>query len=46
VEFVRRSTRTTEEELAELEREIEFHEQQARLSRLEAELKERRKLSE
>ncbi|MGO4690930.1 PLD nuclease N-terminal domain-containing protein [Glaciibacter sp. 2TAF33] len=33
---------TTEEELAALEREIEFHEQHARLRRLEAELDKRR----
>jgi hypothetical protein len=34
--------KTTEEELAELEREIEFHEEQARLRRLENELDQRR----
>jgi len=34
--------RTTEEQLADLDREIEFHEQQARLRALEAEVERRR----
>jgi hypothetical protein len=34
--------KTTEEELADLEREIEFHKQQDRIRQLEAELEERR----
>jgi Phospholipase_D-nuclease N-terminal len=34
--------KTTEEELAALDREIAFHEEQARLRRLEAELEQRR----
>jgi Phospholipase_D-nuclease N-terminal len=34
--------RSTEEELADLEREIRFHEEQARLRRLEAQLDQRR----
>jgi hypothetical protein len=34
---------TTEEELARVEREIEFHEKQARIARLEATLDARRK---
>ncbi|KQV05170.1 PLD nuclease N-terminal domain-containing protein [Leifsonia sp. Root112D2] len=38
--------RTTEEELAALEREIEFHTQQDRIRRLEAELEKRRKSAE
>ena len=38
--------RTTEEELAELDREIELHNEKARISRLEAELEKRRKRSE
>ncbi|WP_022887182.1 PLD nuclease N-terminal domain-containing protein [Glaciibacter superstes] len=41
-----RPARTTEEELAELDREIEFHNEQARIERLEAELEKRRKESE
>lgn len=39
-------TKTTEEELADLEREIEVHTEQARIRRLEAELDERRKQEE
>ncbi|PRY67511.1 phospholipase D-like protein [Glaciihabitans tibetensis] len=38
--------RSTEEELADLEREIEFHENQERIRLLEAEIEERRKRSE
>lgn len=38
--------RSTEEELAALDREIEFHQQQDRIRRLEAELEERRKQAE
>jgi hypothetical protein len=38
--------KTTEEELADLEREIEFHEQQARIRRLEAELEQQRRSQE
>ena len=38
--------KTTEEELAELEREIEFHRQQDRIRQLEAELDERRRKTE
>jgi hypothetical protein len=38
--------KTTEEELADLDREIEFYEQQARIRRLEAELDEQRRKSE
>ncbi len=34
--------RTTEEQLADLEREIEFHEKQARLHKLQAEVEKRR----
>jgi hypothetical protein len=34
--------RSTEEQLADLEREIEFHEKQARLERLKREVEERR----
>jgi hypothetical protein len=41
-----RSPRSTEDELAALEREIEFHENQDRIRRLEAEIEERRKRSE
>jgi len=37
---------TTEEELAALDREIEFHEKQNRIARLEAEVVERRKSAE
>lgn len=37
---------TTEEELAALDREIEFHEKQNRIARLEAEVVERRKSTE
>jgi hypothetical protein len=37
-----RGFRTTEQELADLEAEIEFHEKQARIDRLEAEIVERR----
>ncbi|GAB3605084.1 hypothetical protein GCM10027413_04930 [Conyzicola nivalis] len=37
-----REFRTTEQELADLEAEIEFHEKQARIDRLEAEIGERR----
>lgn len=36
--------RTTEEQLADLDREIEFHEQQARLRALEVEVEKRRRL--
>lgn len=39
----RSAPRSTEEELAEVEREIAFHEKQAQIKRLEAELEERRK---
>jgi len=35
-------SRSTEEELAQLEREIAFHEKQARIQRLEAEVQKRR----
>lgn len=38
-----RTTRTTEDELAALDAEIAFHEKQARLARLEAEVAEKRK---
>jgi hypothetical protein len=38
--------KTTEEELADLDREIEFHEQQARIRRLEAELEQQRRTQE
>ncbi|TFC04791.1 hypothetical protein E3O42_04650 [Cryobacterium adonitolivorans] len=38
-----RLARTTEDELADLEREIDFHAEQARIRRLEAELAERRR---
>ncbi|WP_104163051.1 PLD nuclease N-terminal domain-containing protein [Cryobacterium sp. N22] len=38
-----RRLRTTEEELADLDREIDFHTEQARIRRLEAELAERRR---
>jgi hypothetical protein len=38
--------KTTEEELADLDREIEFHEQQARIRRLEAELEQQRRAQE
>ena len=38
---VRRNGKTTEDELAELDREIEFYNEQARLRRLQAELDER-----
>ena len=38
----RAGARTTEEELAELDREIEFHSKQAEIDRLEAMLQERR----
>ncbi|WP_411698929.1 PLDc N-terminal domain-containing protein [Conyzicola sp.] len=37
-----RGFRTTEQELADLEAEIEFHEKQARIDRLEAEIVDRR----
>ena len=37
---------TTEEELAALDREIEFHEKRDRIARLEAEVVERRKRTE
>ena len=46
VEYGGRRARTTEEELAELEREIGFHSEQARIRRLEVELDERRERSE
>jgi hypothetical protein len=39
-------TKTTEEELADLDREIEFYAQQDRIRRLEAELDEQRRKSE
>jgi hypothetical protein len=39
---VERGFRTTEQELADLEAEIEFHEKQARIDRLEAEIVQRR----
>jgi hypothetical protein len=39
-------SKTTEDELADLDREIEFYEQQARIRRLEAELEEQRRKSE
>ncbi|MCP2030369.1 hypothetical protein L1277_000433 [Okibacterium sp. HSC-33S16] len=35
--------RSTEEQLADLEREIEFHEKQARIERLQRDVEERRK---
>jgi len=38
--------KTTEEELADLDREIEFYKQQDRIRRLEAELDERRRTQE
>lgn len=38
--------RSTEEELAAIDREIEFHEDQARIRRMEAELDDRRTQSE
>jgi hypothetical protein len=38
--------RTTEDELAQLDREIEFHEKQAEIQRLEARLEARRKPAE
>jgi hypothetical protein len=38
--------KTTEEELADLDREIEFHKQQDRIRKLEAELEEQRRKSE
>ena len=38
--------RSTEEQLADLEREIEFHEKQARVQRLQRELEQRRKGNE
>lgn len=38
--------KTTEEELADLDREIEFHKQQDRIRRLEAELDEQKRTSE
>jgi len=41
-----RRMRTTEEELADLDREIEFHAEQARIRRIEAELAERRRLAQ
>lgn len=41
-----RRVRTTEEELADLDREIDFHTEQARIRRIEAELAERRRLAE
>jgi hypothetical protein len=41
-----RGFRTTEQELADLEAEIEFHEKQARIDRLEARLIEKRDFSE
>jgi hypothetical protein len=41
-----RRVRTTEDELAALDREIDFHAEQARIRRLEAELAERRRLAE
>ncbi|MGO4785416.1 PLDc N-terminal domain-containing protein [Cryobacterium sp. W22_MBD10_FK3] len=40
-----RRVRTTEEELADLDREIDFHADQARIRRIEAELAERRRLA-
>ncbi|GAA3862597.1 hypothetical protein GCM10022381_03430 [Leifsonia kafniensis] len=42
----RRNGKTTEDELAELDREIEFHTEQARLRQLHADLEERRRTSE
>jgi len=41
-----RPARTTEEQLAALEQEIEFYDNQARIKRLEAELEERRRKPE
>jgi hypothetical protein len=41
-----RRVRSTEEELADLDREIDFHTEQARIRRIEAELAERRRLAE
>ena len=41
-----RRMRTTEEELADLDREIDFHTEQARIRRIEAELAERRRLAQ
>ncbi|MEC5184091.1 hypothetical protein RCH12_001550 [Cryobacterium sp. MP_3.1] len=41
-----RRVSSTEEELAALDREIDFHAEQARIRRLEAELAERRRLAE
>jgi hypothetical protein len=41
-----RGFRTTEQELADLEAEIEFHEKQARIDRLEARLSEKRERPE
>lgn len=41
-----RRVRTTEDELAALDREIDYHAEQARIRRLEAELAERRRLAD
>ena len=41
-----RRVTSTEEQLASLDREIEFHAEQARIRRIEAELAERRRLAE
>ena len=40
------AVKTTEQQLADLDREIEFYEQQAKIKRLEAELEERRRNAE
>jgi hypothetical protein len=45
-QFSDRSPRSTEDELAELDREIDFHKNQERIRLLEAEIEERRKNSE
>jgi hypothetical protein len=44
--FAGRPARSTEDELAALEREIEFYENQDRIRKLEAEIEQRRKESE
>jgi len=46
INLAARRVRTTEEELADLDREIEFHAAQARIRRIEAEVAERRRLAE
>jgi hypothetical protein len=44
--FAGRPARSTEDELAALEREIEFYENQDRIRKLEAEIEQRRRESE